>query len=469
VSWDGAVQVETASETPTRGPRGQRDGRSRRGIWATGLVLIALAGFAIRLGYVLAGAGNDTSQDGLYYHFAANVLVDGRGFVNPWEGGPIGQHPPAWPVLLGLPSLVGLDGLLAHQVFACIVGTVAILLVAMAGRAMLGARVALVAAALAAANPNMWVRERELLGQTLVFPLTAVALVLAYRYWRTGRSLTLAAVGGVCGLLALVHASLALLLAMLLPILALRAAPGLSLARRLRQLVAALSVAILVLLPWIVRNTVQFDRPMFLTTTLGLNLRVGTCPAGYYGERIGSHDPDMWRPRGAVGPDQCGYDAASRNEVEQDDVFRADALAYMRENAGRVPIVAAARQGRIWGVFRPFQTARFDQEFGGGPLSVYQAGVVFYWALLPVAVVGAWRLRRSPVSTAPLLPFFAVAAASAAIAFGTFRYRAPAEVPIVLLAAVGVDALWTRLRSHDRRADRNASTTSSDSASVMSV
>jgi hypothetical protein len=163
------------------------------------------------------------------------------------------------------------------------------------------------------------------------------------------------------------------------------------------------------------------------------------------------------------------YDAASRNEVEQDDVFRTDALAYMRDNAGRVPIVAAARQGRIWGVFRPFQTARFDQEFGGGPLSVYQAGVAFYWALLPVAVVGAWRLRRSAVPTAPLLPFFEVAAASAAIAFGTFRYRAPAEVPIVLLAAVGVDALWKRLRSHDRRADRNASTTSSDSASVMSV
>jgi hypothetical protein len=131
--------------------------------------------------------------------------------------------------------------------------------------------------------------------------------------------------------------------------------------------------------------------------------------------------------------------------------------------------VAAARQARIWGVFRRFQTARFDQEFGGGPLSVYQAGVVFYWALLPFAVVGASRLRRSAVPTAPLLPFFAVAVTSAAVALGTFRYRAPAEVPIILLAAVGAEALWAHLRSHDRRADKNASTTSSASASVMSV
>jgi hypothetical protein len=133
-----------------------------------------------------------------------------------------------------------------------------------------------------------------------------------------------------------------------------------------------------------------------------------------------------------------------------------------------VPIVAAARQGRIWGVFRPFQTSTLEQEFGTGPLGVHHAGVVFYWALVPFIVAGALHLRRSRVTLLPMVPFFLVAIAAAAVAFGTYRYRAPAEVPIAILAAAGIDRLWTRA-AHRPEAVRNESTTSSTSASVMSV
>jgi 4-amino-4-deoxy-L-arabinose transferase-like glycosyltransferase len=461
------MQVDVVSTTPTTALSGRTEARRRGRFWL-GVVLIALAGFGIRLGYALAGGGADTSLDGVYYHYAANLLVDGGGYANPWSGVPTAQHPPGWPVLLGLPSLVGLDSVLAHQVFACIVGTVTVLLVGWAGRVIGGDRVGVVAAALAAANPNMWVRERELLAQTLVFPLVAVAVALAYRYWREPRAVTLTALGGVCGLLALVHASLALLLLLLLPLVSLCASSSFTRAPRLRNLVAALSIASVVILPWAVRNTVRFERPVLLTTSFGVNLRVGTCPAGYFGERIGSHDPDIWLPPQEVGPGRCSFDVTSANEAVQDSEFRTQALAYMRENVGRVPLVAAARQGRIWGVFRPFQTAALDQEFGLGPLGVYHAGLAFYWVLIPFAIAGAFRLRRSGVPLLPLLPFFIVAAGTAAIAFGTFRYRAPAEVPVVVLAALGVDVLWRRRRSHDSLEPRDDSTTSPASVAVSS-
>jgi hypothetical protein len=458
------LQAEIAASETQRRTGGTRSSRA----FVVGLALIALAGFSVRIGYALAGGGVRASDDGGYYHVAANLLVDGAGFVNPWGGTPTGQHPPAWPILLALPSVAGFQSLLAHQVFAAIVGTVTVPLVGVAGRAVAGTRVGLIAAGVTAVNPNFWVRERELLGQTLVFPLVAVTLVIAYRYWRAPRATMLVAVGAMCGLLALVHASLALLLAILIPLLALRAPSGLSRAGRLKQLGAALSVAILVLLPWVVRQTVRFERPTFLTTTFGLNLRVGTCPAGYYGDRIGSSDPGMWLPLADDGSDRCGYDPALDTEPEQDDAYLSQALSYMRENPGRVPIVTAARQGRMWGVFRPFQTSTFEQEFGGGPLGVHHTGVVFYWALVPFAVAGAVQLRRSGVTLLPMVPFFLVAIAAAAIAFGTYRYRAPAEVPIVILAAAGLDRLWTGA-AHGRKAARNESTTSSTSASVMSV
>jgi uncharacterized membrane protein YfcA len=77
---------------------------------------------------------------------------------------------------------------------------------------------------------------------------------------------------------------------------------------------------------------------------------------------------------------------------------------------------------------------------------------------LPFAVAGAVRLRRRSVLLLPLLLFLAAVALVVGVTFGSVQYRAPAEVPIVVLAAVGVDALWDRPRSRDVRARRSAAT-----------
>jgi Dolichyl-phosphate-mannose-protein mannosyltransferase len=444
-------------------------GKRRPDRFALGLALIALAGFGIRLGYVLAGGGKDASGDGIYYSYAANVLVDGGGFVNPWNGIPTASHPPAWPVLLGLPSSIGLDTVLSHQVFASLVGTVTVVLVGLTSRIIAGRRVGLLAAAIAAAYPNIWVRERELAAETLVFPLVAVVLALAYRYWRTPRVVTLLGLAAPVGVLCLVHAAMASLLVLMLPVLALRALAGGSVARRVGRLAAALAVVAVVLLPWAVRNTMRFERPVLLTTNLGLTLRAANCPAAYDGDRLGSFDLDIVRPVAVVPPGGCVWDAGPGDESEQDAVFREKAVAYMRDHIGRVPSVVAAREGRTWGLFRPLQQPTLEREFGNGPLGVYRVAALGYWALVPFAVSGAVFLRRRSVPLLPLLTFLVAVVLVVAVTFGSVRYRAPAEVPIVVLAAVGVDALWARLRPRPSSAARNASTTSSASAVVSSV
>jgi hypothetical protein len=130
------------------------------------------------LGYVLASGGDGVSGDGAYYHLAGKVLADGGGFVNPWNGIATAAHPPAWPALLGLPSLAGVDTVLGHQVFACFVGTATVVLVGLAARVIAGSRVGLIAAGIAAAYPNFWVRERELAAEALVFPSSPL-------FWRS--------------------------------------------------------------------------------------------------------------------------------------------------------------------------------------------------------------------------------------------------------------------------------------------
>jgi 4-amino-4-deoxy-L-arabinose transferase-like glycosyltransferase len=459
-----ATATSTTATLPPRHP----DEAQRPSRFAFRLALLALAGLGIRLGYVLAGGGAGTSFDGAYYHLAANVLVDGRGFVNPFNGVPTALHPPAWPALLGLPSILGLDTLLAHQIFAGLVGAATVVAVGMAARVIAGATPGLIAAAITAVYPNLWVRERELAAETLVFPLVAITLILAYRFWVRPRTITFAALGGACAVLALVRAEQAFLLVLLLLPLAVRAGQGPAL-RRFLRFAAAAGVAVLVLLPWAVYNSTRFEEPVLLTTSFGVTARGANCPGAYDGAYLGSQHPDIWRPPASAGSSGCAWDAGSAEESEQDAEFREAALAYTRERAERLPAVVAAREGRTWGVFRPFQEAVFQQDWGLQPIGVYWAGLAAYWALLPFAVVGAAHLRRHRVRLWPLLSFQALTVVTVAITYGNVRFRAAAEVPLIVLAAVGADALWGRLRSHDRRAATNASTTSSAPAGVTSV
>jgi hypothetical protein len=75
-----------------------------------------------------------------------------------------------------------------------------------------------------------------------------------------------------------------------------------------------------------------------------------------------------------------------------------------------------------------------------------------YYVLVPFAVIGlvAMRRRRTPIW--PVLALFVIATFAAATTFGVTRYRAPAEIGLVLAAAIGVAASidWVRGRSSRR-------------------
>ena len=76
------------------------------------------------------------------------------------------------------------------------------------------------------------------------------------------------------------------------------------------------------------------------------------------------------------------------------------------------------------------------------------AGLFSYYLLLPFAGVGLVSLWRRRISILPLVAGPVIVTFSAATTFGVTRYRAPAEVAIVLAAAVGMVATvgWLRGR-----------------------
>jgi hypothetical protein len=108
--------------------------------------------------------------------------------------------------------------------------------------------------------------------------------------------------------------------------------------------------------------------------------------------------------------------------------------------------VVAVRVLRAFDLWKPRSSARLEATIADRDLRAHQAGVLAYWLLLPLAAAGAVVLRRRGQPLRILLAPFALVVIVAAVGYGTTRFRVPAEVPIVVLAAVALAALVERRR-----------------------
>jgi 4-amino-4-deoxy-L-arabinose transferase-like glycosyltransferase len=105
----------------------------------------------------------------------------------------------------------------------------------------------------------------------------------------------------------------------------------------------------------------------------------------------------------------------------------------------------AVRVLRTWGIWRPFHQARLSTT-EGRPIEAAWAGMAMYYPLLVLAVAGAVLMRRRRLVFWPLVVLAVFVTAMSALSYGTIRFRIPAEVSIVVLAAVTLVWIWDRLR-----------------------
>jgi hypothetical protein len=210
--------------------------------------------------------------------------------------------------------------------------------------------------------------------------------------------------------------------------------------RRFRLAVVACLMAGVALGPWVIFNYTRFEAPTTMTTGTGSALSAASCDEVFYGTLIG------YSANCVQGP----WPSAALDESQRDLVPRHAAVQYTKDHLSRLPLVVAARVGRLWGLFKPGQTTAFDWWIEGRGRAPTWIGLFMYYALLPFAVVGLVALRRRRVPILPLLAIVVIATFAAAITFGVTRYRAPAEVVIVVAAGVGIDAAWRWFRSRSR-------------------
>ena len=138
------------------------------------LLVIVIAGFGLRITSLVLWSPDTTSElggDAVYYHEAANLLADGKGFIDPYryiygsteqvllEDGrtvevitPVGHeeptagHPPVYVLFLGFVSTLGFRSILAHQVASILLGSASIVVAALLDRRWRNERVGLIAA-----------------------------------------------------------------------------------------------------------------------------------------------------------------------------------------------------------------------------------------------------------------------------------------------------------------------------------
>ena len=420
--------------------------RDRR--WFVALGLIAIAGLALRIAYVLITKNpRHLGGDDFYYHNGANLLVDGRGFVDPIQllqfhrTTPGAAHPPGYIVALALPSLLRLRSVLDHQLWSCIIGAGTIVLVGLAGREVGGRRVSLTAAALAAVYPNLWFYDSVVMSETLVLFTTALTILIAYRFARHPSVRLAIGLGVSVGITALTRAESILLVPLLLVPLALWLR-GPAIRRRLQLLAISVGATLLTIAPWVGYNLVRFEHPVYLSSNLELTLLSANCDETYSGPFLG-----FWAF-------QCGtrFTPPRGDASVQEAFYGRKVREYVSDHKSRVPIVVLAREARTWGFFNANQQITIDQ-IEGKELTTSRLALGMYYALVAFGVVGVIALRRRRVPLTPLLAVLGAVALTVGFVYGTTRFRAPAEVSLVLLGSVGIDAAIRRIGAlvHDRR------------------
>ena len=433
--------------------------------FGTTLVVVTLAALAVRVAWVLIARRDFALHgDDYFYHWQANALADGMGFINPlsWKAlgriDPSAAHPPLYALYLAGVSVLGGTSALAHRLASCVLGAAAVAVVGLTGRRIAGERAGLIGAVLAAVYPMLWINDGMLVSESLYVLLIAAVLLAAYRFWdnRTlGAALLL---GAMIGLAALTRPEAVLLVPLVgVPFLFSGHA---DMRRRVYGVLAIGAACLLVILPWWVRNLTTFEKPTFLATGHGSVLQSANCDQTYSGQFLGYWDIDCileGRPPQNQQQEELLHSETvpavayllaqdPRDESIPDARARTKAVRYIRDHLGRAPVVALARVGRVWGAFRVEQQVNFDDFFERRGRATSWTGTWMYYALLPFSVYALVVMRRCRRPISPMVAIVVMVTVTAAISIGITRYRVGADVMLTILGGVGIDALWRRLR-----------------------
>jgi hypothetical protein len=458
--------ASTLEATPpdTRRPRVER--------FALILGAIVVAGLIVRVLFVLIARGSDFELrgDDFYYHWQARALADGHWFIEPlvWRAlgrfDPTAGHPPMYTLYLGFWSFVGLATPVWHRLVSCLLGAAMVALCGLAGRRIAGDRAGLLAAAAGAVYPALWINDGMLVSESMYQLLIAGVLLTAYRLWQQPSRGNAAWLGAAIALASLTRPEAVLLFPLIGVPFLVKGTPETK--RRVQMCLVGGAVGAALIAPWLVRNLTIFDKPVTLASGSGTVAQGANCDSTYYGNLVGYWDPRciiaarppktpeekrLLKERNGVPGFSYLIADPNRDESVEDEKARSQSWDYISSHLGRAPVVALARLGRIYEVYRPTQNVQLDDFFERRGKWPSRLGLAGYYVLFVLSVVGIFAMRKRRVPISPIIAIVVMVTFTTALAIGLTRYRSGLDVALAVVGGVGADAIWRRLADRRRR------------------
>ncbi len=337
------------------------------------------------------------------------------------------------------------------RLIGCAMGTLAVwLLVAWTTDLSGDRRVGLLAGTLMAVEPGAIAMSVFVLAEAAFIPLMVLSLwawTVAWRQPTLVRAVPVALlVGLVTGAAILVRPSW-LLFAPCTVGLAFLFFP-----QKRKQVYIALTIGagiILSMLPWWYRNYQLTDRWVITTLQVGASLYDGWNPnanggsdmtPGYQATRplLQRYRARMEEQLGNIEPEAMEQMSVAL-EVDSNDLLMTEALRWGQQNPGKLFQLAGVK---IWKTWRPWPAAA---EVQSRWLTVLTT--LAFVPIVGLSLLGAWRWARRDYAWAICVWPAIYVTLLHAVFVGSMRYRQPAMIPLIVLAAVVIGGwLWSSSR-----------------------
>jgi 4-amino-4-deoxy-L-arabinose transferase-like glycosyltransferase len=444
------------------------------------LVLGAITALALawRVFYVIHEQGRILlNGDAAYYHWQANLIAKGAGFIDPTRyqlfgmKTPSAGHPPAYIVYLAAVSRFIGTSELTHRLASTLLGAGAVFTIGVLARHIFRNDWAgWIAAGLAGGYAHLWINDEMLMSESMYVLSIAIAVLLSYRFWDTPgvRNAVFMGLGIAFAALSRAEAiSLFPFLAIPFGFLVTRKVGGrIAWKQGAKYALASCIAGGLLILPWVAYNLTRFEHPVLLSNGAGSVLMTSNCDsyvpadapldAGEYRGTFHGNYVGYWSIYCTGGldakldrfysPERAAYLKEQLGNIPGTDInffgdesthevaWRAVGMAELKDHLREMPRVVVLRVARMWDFFRPEQNIFLNGVLEGRGRLPSRIATYTYYPMLALSIGGLVLLRRRRV---PILPFLAIALAitiTAATSFGITRYRAPVDAMLPVLA-----------------------------------
>jgi hypothetical protein len=412
--------------------------------WRKIYLTLVVAGVLLRVASTLIAGNRLTTPwrvggDSEFYIRLASTAAKGMGLT--YAGQPTAFRPPLYPLLLaGMMKLFGDEYRLATRFLQCAIGLTTVWLCWRTATRIFDEEAGAVTLLIALYIPTLAVFPTELMTECSATCLTAAFFYLALNNPHLLQRATIVYLALIVGFATLLRFNMAILGPLAVWVMV----RSVGVRRAMRKIVVLSVLAGAIILPWIVRNEIVFHGRVLFSTQGGYNALQGVLtPQG----RVQLGDLDTLRQAGAWLSGELETDGSQRLKLASEPDLDQRAWELTRktwfERTWRLLPLMVAKLGYFWlSTDQLFWTRSFPWKIR----VARAAGVLLYWCLLGLMLVGWKRLRQQQPTTAGFLLTYAVLISLAHLPFiMTARHRISfAEPLLVILGGAG----WTQLAKH---------------------